>query len=659
LLRALVANLRAGRTVQGGSTITQQVVKNILLDQRRTYRRKIRETILARRLEQHLTKDEIFSLYLNHIYLGHGRYGIEEAARYYFGKPASGLDAAESGLLAGLVASPERFTPRRAPERALARRAYVFGQMRDKGFVTEAFYQQLTRAPPPRLAPAVDAQSQLCPEAVHSARELIEGVRRQRGGGGYAVETTIVPRLQLAARTAIRKALSDYADRHKLWPPYRSKSIRAWGNPFEGQPKVHRIHVGVVESTDDAAGRIVVRVGDVLGQVHLAEEDRYNPKLLSASQFASVGSVLRVRLLEPPDGEHPPRLRLELGPQAALVAIDVRSRDIVALAGSYEALPGGLDRARAARRQPGSAFKPIVYGQALRSRRVTPASVLELSARGRGVGDEPPYRIDVRNALAFSNNEAATQLLRTSGPREVVEWAHQLGIESDLGADLSLALGAYEVTPLEMANAYATFASGGLFEEPRLIASLSGPGGDPLALPAHEPPRRVMSVEEAYLLTSLLRSVVTDGTGRRALALGYPVAGKTGTTNDVRDAWFVGYSTDLSAAVWVGFDDTLPLGDNEGGSRTALPAFVDFMRAAHEGRPATEFPRPPGIVLAQVDPESGLLPRAGQAGVREEFLEGTVPDRAAPEPADIPDEMPYKPDPGATPALSPRLPAED
>jgi penicillin-binding protein 1A len=285
--------------------------------------------------------------------------------------------------------------------------------------------------------------------------------------------------------------------------------------------------------------------------------------------------------------------------------------------------------------------------------------VLELSARGRGVGDEPPYRIDVRNALAFSNNEAATQLLRTSGPRVVVEWAHQLGIESDLGADLSLALGAYEVTPLEMANAYATFASGGLFEEPRLIASLSGPGGDPLALPAHEPPRRVMSVEEAYLLTSLLRSVVTDGTGRRALALGYPVAGKTGTTNDVRDAWFVGYSTDLSAAVWVGFDDTLPLGDNEGGSRTALPAFVDFMRAAHEGRPATEFPRPPGIVLAQVDPESGLLPRAGQAGVREEFLEGTVPDRAAPEPADIPDEMPYKPDPGATPALSPRLPAED
>jgi penicillin-binding protein 1A len=257
--------------------------------------------------------------------------------------------------------------------------------------------------------------------------------------------------------------------------------------------------------------------------------------------------------------------------------------------------------------------------------------------------------MSVRRALAVSNNEAAEQLLLVDGPENVVAQARELGIESKLGADLSLALGSYEVTPLEMANAFAVFASGGFYEPARLISEVRA-HGQLLESEPRQPPRKVLEPNEAYLITSLLESVVTTGTGQRARAVGYPVAGKTGTSNDNKDAWFVGYSTDLSVAVWVGYDDALPLGvgDTESGARTALPAFVSFMTAAHTGRPRTEFPRPPGIVQAAVDPDTGLLPRPGQTNaVVEEFLDGTVPVQVAPEPVPVPDntrEMTYKPE---------------
>jgi penicillin-binding protein 1A len=657
IVRAMWANLRAGGIVQGGSTITQQVVKIILLDQGRNYRRKLQDAILAHRLEQYLTKDEIFSLYLNHITMGHGRYGIEEAARYYFGKPASQLDANESATIAGIVPSPERYSPRRSPERALNRRNFVLQQMLAKGFIEPVFHAELIQTPLPRLASEIDTQSTLCPEAVDAARKALAQARKEVGSpGGYTVTTTIRPELQLAARQAVRQALDDYGKRHGLEPPYQSKSIKAWGKPFKGIPRPNKIYVGVVRATDDQSGVIEVQVGDVTGRLLLADDERYNPKRLPPSQFASVGAVLRVRLAEAPEADTSPRLKLELGPQGALVAIDVQSRDIVALVGSYEAAPGNLDRARQARRQPGSSFKPIVYAYALRAREVTPASILDLKTKGPGVGEQPPYRISVRNALAVSNNEAAEQLLQIDGAENVVAYARELGIESKLGADLSLALGAYEVTPLEMANAFAVFASGGFYEPPRLIAEVRA-HGQPLALALREPPRKVLEPSEAYLVTSLLQSVVTSGTGQRARAVGYPIAGKTGTTNDSKDAWFVGYSTDLAAAVWVGFDDAQPLGEVESGSYTALPAFVSFMTLAHAGRPRTEFPKPPDIVQAPVDPDTGLLPRPGQTNVLvEEFLDGTVPVQVAPEPlpeplpepVPLPDntqEMTYKPEP--------------
>src|SRR5690606_24033616 len=252
-----------------------------------------------------------------------------------------------------------------------------------------------------------------------------------------------------------------------------------------------------------------------------------------------------------------------------------------------------------------------------------------------------PRRVPVRLAIAKSDNAAAEALLAAVGAPNVVEWAKALGIESHLAPTPSLALGAYEVVPPELANAYASFASGGEVEPPPIVKRIVGSDGKEIPLPPQPPKRRVISPEEAYLVTSLMRSVVEQGTGVRAKSLGRPVVGKTGTTNKAKDAWFAGYSTELVAVTWVGYDDALPLGGSESGAVTALPIWVAFMKAAHQGRPVTEFPRPNGIVTARIDPATGLLAHIEQLeAVEEEFLDGTVPsDTASPDQAPLPGQV--------------------
>jgi penicillin-binding protein 1A len=634
MVRALFVNLRAGHARQGGSTITQQVIKNVVLDSQRSYERKIKETILARRLEQSLTKDEIFSLYLNHIYLGHGRYGIEEAARYYFGKKARELDLEEGAALAGLVASPERYSPRHDAEKSLARRRFVLDQMLEKGFLTEEPWKS-ARDVPLRLAPAADGESELAPEVVLQVKKVLEEVAGDRARlGGFVVKTSLDPELQAAARRAVREGLSAYATRQKLEAPFTQETRKIWGKPPAAPPKPEvKAAAGKVVAVDDGGRTIDVEVGGARCRVLLAGESRYNPKHLPPSEFVRVGAALRVVLEAEPAGGTLSPCRLALGPEAALVAIDVRTREIRALVGSYDAIMGGLDRATRARRQPGSAFKPFVYSYALSSRRFSAASVLTLPNHpdkahpAPDAGPIAPTRtIALRAAIAKSDNDAATKLLAEVGAPNVVTWAHALGIEAELRPTPSLALGAYEVTPLEITNAFVTFANGGEFEPPRLILSILAPGGKELPLPAKPPRRRVMSPEEAYLTTSLLKSVVEGGTGQRAKALGRPVAGKTGTTNEAKDAWFVGYSTELVAGVWVGYDDPIPLGWGEAGSATALPVWLSFMKTAHGGHPATDFPRPGSIAVVSVDPATGLLAYPGESdAVDEEFLDGTAP----------------------------------
>ncbi|MCL2449415.1 MAG: PBP1A family penicillin-binding protein, partial [Polyangiaceae bacterium] len=647
IVRALLVNLRARGTRQGGSTITQQVVKNLLLNtHERTFSRKIREALLARRLEQTLSKDAILELYLNNIYLGRGRYGIEEAARDDFGVPAANLTVAQAATIAGRIANPRDFHPRANVTAALSRRAYVLQQMRDKGFLTEAQWAA-AKAESLVLAPLSDSSNGVAPEAVEIAKAALARLEPEQARlGGFTVTMTIDPRLQTAARKSMREALAAYDKRRALVGPLHvppasaaARHGRSAGTdaPFEGTPNFdqHRTLVGTVAGADDAAGTFDVRVGTAVGVVKVADCQRYNPGALRATEFAPVGAIARVSLLAPlpdPPGKVP--LRLELGPEGAAIAIDTRTRDVLALVGSYEGLAGTLDRATQAHRQPGSTFKPIVYSYALHTRRYTAATLVDPSPDVFEGGYRPtnfegwqgrdPLRL--REALANSVNIPAVRVLADVGPANVVSWAQALGITSRLEPDLSLALGSYEVRPMELAGAYATFAAGGVYEEPRLIMRITGPDGRDLPVPSLTPPRRVLDDAEAFVVTDLLTSVIDHGTGARAQALGRPLAGKTGTSNGPKDTWFAGYSTDLTAVTWIGYDDGRVLGSAEQGAVTALPAWMGIMKAAHEDKPRLDFPRPPGVATVSIDARSGELAYPDDPDAMDEvFLAGTEP----------------------------------
>ena len=688
MLRAILVNLRHAGARQGGSTITQQVVKNVLLTSERTFARKIREAILAHRIEQELTKDEILELYLNHIYFGHGRYGVEEASRYYFAKPVRETTLAEAALLAGLPKGPSLYSPRVDALRASKRRAFVLAQMLEKGFASQVEVEPAGREPIV-LAPETDALPELAPEVVAEAKRLLhELVGDDAEHGGYTITTTIIPTLEAAARQAVRKNLDEYGKRHKLVAPFAKGKRDSAPSEESPKPASHKVYQGVVLGGDDARGTIAVRVGQLEGTVPLDRVARYNPKGLPPSRFAESGKVLRMSLVSTtsaPDHETPSedaghdedgaptergRYRLELGPESALVAVDVHTRAIVALVGSYEGTPGGLDRASFAHRQPGSTFKAFVYGYALKARSLTPASLLATNADALG-GYRPdnhdpeeagePRRL--RDALAASVNVAAAWTIEQVGAANVAAYARSLGIESKLGSDASLALGAYEVTPRELVAAYATLGAGGIYEKPYLVERIVGPDGHEVPLPPRPMARRAIEESEAYVTTSVLTSVVESGTGKRAKALGRPIAGKTGTSNASKDAWFVGFSADIACSVWTGFDDATSLGGSETGASAALPAFVDFMREAHRERPVASFKEPPGIVHVVIDPATGLRATPDEADAMDEvFLAGTEPaelppsdafvDGAAPSDASAPEAVQGDasvPDPRADP----------
>ncbi len=655
IARAFLVNFRRHATRQGGSTITQQVVKNLLLNtQERTLARKIREALLARRLEGSLTKDEIFELYLNNIFLGRGRYGIEEAARDDFGKSAKDLTVAQAALIAGRIANPREFHPRTNLSAALVRRAYVLDQMHRKGFLDDAQWASAKDEPVTLAAPS-DSSGALAPEAVELAKGVLYRLEPEQARlGGFTITTTIDAKLQADARRALREALVSYDKRHRVAtlsrpPPVSDKKGRSAPpkgtlDVFEGTPvfDAHRVLLGSVVATHDDAGTFDVRVGTIVGTVKLADFERYNPEGLPPSAFAPVGSRARVSLLAPvptaPTAPPNVGLRLELGPEGALVSVDVRSREIHALAGSYEGVAGSLDRATQSRRQPGSTFKPIVYSYALHSRRFTPATLVDPNpdvfeggyhpSNFEGWQQHDPLRL--REALANSVNVVAVRVLQDVGPANVVQWAGALGIQSTMKPDLSLALGSYELRPIELVGAYATFAAGGVYEEPTLVTRIVGPDGRDLPLPPRAPPRRVLDEPEAYLMTSMLTSVIDHGTAVRAKALNRALAGKTGTSNGPKDVWFAGYSTDIAAVVWIGYDDGHGLGASEQGAVTALPAWMTFMKAAHEGKPRVDFSRPAGLSDVVIDRRTGELPYPNDDDVMTEvFLVGTEPTATA------------------------------
>jgi penicillin-binding protein 1A len=632
MVRAFFANLRAGRFAQGGSTITQQVVKTFFLGPERTLRRKIQEVILARRLESELTKDEILFLYLNQIYFGHGRYGVEEASRHYFSKSVERLGLAEAALLAGLPQAPEALSPFRHPDRARRRRTYVLDQMVRRG---------LADAERSRRAGATELPPRPRPEAMlATAPEIVDWVRAEllaRHGQadlerlGAVVHTTLDGSMQVAARAALEEGLRAHDRRQKRDRPARTLDDAAVARHLAGRaPRPGAAADAVVLQVNDA-GRVVQFAlgGGRRGTLSLGADGRVLRPGRRPSDVFKAGDVWRVR---PDPGRGPGGLTLDSLPQGALIALEPSSGEVRALVGGYGFSPGGFDRARFARRQPGSAFKPIVYAAAIASRRFTAATVVDdapevfASWKPRnyeGGAFRGPVR--VRVALADSINTVAVRVLERIGPASAIKLARDLGITSPLDANLSLALGASSVTPLEMARAFSVFASGGVRVAPRFVQAIDGRA---------EPPgerKAVLGADVAHLVTSLLRSVVVEGTGQAARAAGRPAAGKTGTSDDHKDAWFIGYTPQLCAAVWIGFDDPRPLGKGEAGGKTAAPIWAQFVKKALEQQPSLDFEQPPGLLVARIDPGTGLRAAEGAADAIDEiFLPGTEPVDVAP-----------------------------
>jgi penicillin-binding protein 1A len=650
ILRAVGRDIVAGRAAQGGSTITQQVVKLMLLTPERTLSRKVRELILARRLENELSKDEILHLYLNHVNFGRGRYGIQEAARYYFGKNASELTLAESATLAGIPQAPSRLSPRRNPEAAKRRQEYVLSQLQAK---REVYWPDLSEE---AIAAAREEKVELAalregsgnaPEVLTIARQALQAAAGEEalGEGGFEVHTTIDLSLQKQAREALKRGLRAVDERQGYQGPFRGAKRKR--GPKATQPsdslRMGRTYVARVTGADDENEKIRLDVAGHPAVLQMRDAVRYNPDRRSASAFVKNGDLLPITITQMGGEEDPAAARLERGPEGAIVVIEPRSRHVLALVGSFDAI-SGFNRATQAIRQPGSAFKPIVYARAIQSHRFTAASLV---VDAPAVYEEWKPRnyeqwnyqgaVRLRQALARSINMVAIRVVEDIGVHDVAEFARQDGITTKLEEDMALALGASGVRPIELTNAYATFAAGGRWAPTRIVTKIVAPDGTSIPLEPGEPARDVMSPGEAYVMTSMLRSVVTEGTGTPAQRLGRAVVGKTGTSNEARDAWFVGYSPSVVAGVWVGFDDQRSLGKRETGTRTALPIWIEAMEAADKTPKETDFARPSGVIMARIDPASGLLAYEGQEDAFEEvFLSGTAPVEVA-RPPDVAD----------------------
>ncbi|MCP4445223.1 MAG: PBP1A family penicillin-binding protein [Myxococcales bacterium] len=649
MVRAALVNVREGKKKQGASTITQQVVKNLLLTPERSFRRKFQEILLARRMEKALSKEEILMLYANEIFFGHGRYGVQEAARYYFGKNVGDLNVGESALLAGLPKGPNNYSPKKPKnhQRAKDRQSYVLQEMMHNGYLMQEEAQHWIDEP---IAVVADSNPEVgsAPEFVELAKaELLDNIGEESlAESGAEVVVTVDLEVQELARKALQENLRKYDERKGYgWPikKLRENKIKlelvrmAKRLPKKG-PKKGKVYRAVVVKAHDEDGEITVDLGDFKAGVLLVGdmEARYNPDKEAASERFPRGSLVRVMLGnagEDTEAKHSARqVVLAPGPEGAVVVIDAKTRRVRALIGGYDTRLAGFNRATMAKRQAGSTFKPFVYAAAIDSGDFTAASIVNDAPEVYDLWKPENYKkgafagpVRLRHALNKSINTVAIRVAHDIGPQRVRELANALGIQSELPEGLSLALGSGEVTPLELTNAFASFTAAGRHAPPRAIESLGGvkiegPDGTQALRP-----------EVAHVVVDMMRTVMTKGTGSKASVLGMDLAGKTGTSNNARDAWFVGMSPDVVIGVWVGFDDfRQELGSKEGGSRTALPVFIDIMKEL--GSRTARFARPPGVEVLRIDEASGLLAADGvvAGSYKEVFLEGSAPTEVAP-----------------------------
>lgn len=671
IVRAFLNNLAAGSTVQGGSTITQQVVKSLLLTPQKSYERKIKEVLLALQIERQLTKEQILYLYLNHIYLGSGAYGVAAAAQEYFGKAIEDLTLAEAALLAGLPQAPSRYSPSKHWPRAKERQRYVLERMAAVQMITTNEAASVARAPLALTRRGGAFKS--APYFVEHVRKLLD----QRYGEtalyalGLKVHTTLNLPMQHAAEAALQDGLRRLALRqqHNLPPAHvsgagRDEFLHRQQDEMAGQPlEIGRGYEALVlgigpeprrptnkTAYDETFNAAVpadaprLQIGSFKGYLHLDRSSEDTPRPVYRS-----GDLVRVKLAEGPAlaAAYQFVLDPELQVQGALVALEPNTGAVKALVGGVDFSRSQFNRATQGARQPGSVFKPLIFAAAL-DEGLTPASVIV---------DEPisfqlansvwrPHNYEdrffgpttLREALTFSRNVVTVKLATRIGLKKLVRYIQRLGIRSPMAPNLSIALGSSEVSLLELAATYAVFANQGQYTEPRFITLITDNQG--AVIDRYEPQTdQLISAETAYQVTSMMQSVIERGTGKRAKSLERPAAGKTGTTDDFHDAWFVGYTPQLLAGVWVGFDEKRSLGKGETGGRVAAPVWQSFMSASLADQPILDFPIPAGIAFVPINPATGQrIASAGAFGFLECFRRGSEPKFIVAAPPVPPDE---------------------
>jgi penicillin-binding protein 1A len=589
--RMLVAaghDLRSRGNVQGASTLTMQLARNLFLSPERTYRRKFREIKLAVQIERYFTKPQIFTLYANQIYLGHGMYGFAAGAQYYFGKDLKDLTLEEAAMLAALPKAPNNYSPIKYPERALRRRNLVIDSMIAAGKIS------ITEGAAAKQIPIQlqihDDPNSLAPYFVEEIRRYLERKygTEQVHEAGLRVYTTLDIDLQKAANAAVLDGLADYERRHG-WRTHLHRfpdasaerhNVPEWSEAIEPGNYVH----AKVMSVSSASA--LLKIGQYTASIGASDVSWTHstlPQLLLPGDFAyvkvtGVGPESKVRV----------HLEEESGVQGALLAIDSASGDIKAMVGGRDFNQSKFNRATQAMRQVGSSFKPYVYTAAIDQGATPEDEVLDTPATF--MTDSGPYSphnydekfegsITLRHALAGSRNIPALKLAQHSGIQTVIDYTRRFGIREPIPPYLPVALGAVELTLLEHTSAYSAFPNDGVRAMPHYIMKVTDYDGRILEQ-NHPVVKDVISLRTARTMVSMLRDVVLHGTGVAATRLKYPVAGKTGTTNDFTDAWFIGFSPDITCGVWVGFDEKKTLGNKETGARAALPIWMDFMATA-------------------------------------------------------------------------------
>jgi penicillin-binding protein 1A len=655
MLRAAWTNIRhGGKKVEGASTITQQLARSLFLSSERSYERKIRELILAYKMEAVSGKEQILETYLNQIYFGQGAYGVGSAAHSYFGKDIRTLTLAESAFLAGLPKSPSRFSPFTAYELAKHRQEHVLARMEEVGFITAA----------EREAAARDKLNFHRPGSEHLAPYFVEYVRQllvAKYGesmvykGGLQIYTSLNLEMQKAAEAAFLNGVRELDKREGWRGPRRTVDVATFQPSAHADQLLKPGYLGEGVVLRVAKDHYVVQVGAFTAK--LAFDDMAWAKRILKGPDPTVDFVVNPNiksLLKPGDvieigvkklTKDGVLLTLEQTPvvEGGLIAMDPKTGAIRAMVGGYDFSRSEYNRAVQAHRQPGSAFKPLIYATAM-SQGLSPATqILDAPVvyeqeeedkiwKPENYGRKFHGMVSLRDALAQSHNLATVRLLDKVGVKNVIEFSRTVGVTSPLPADLSLGLGSSSVGLLELTSVYGVFLNQGSRVEPFAVKSVKDNMGKVLEVTEPEP-HEVIAKETAYLITNMMEDVVQRGTGQAAKILGRPIAGKTGTTNDYINAWFIGGTPNLVTGVYVGFDDRRSLGESETGARSALPIWIAFMKEALKQLPVVPFEIPDGVTFVKVDAATGLLESEqegeGQKGTVELFSKGSEPTQAA------------------------------